>query len=619
MSLKKILTCGGFFDKDHPEYRRALLLNMILLTIMPVSVMFIGINTLIFDYIEVVILHSILLVISTATFIYVKQSKSIDTGAWIVVLLVLGALMYFIPYNSYEHYGLYWICVFPPVAYFLLGRSKGRIVTIILAVYVMTYLLMNYRDWEFHVFGFEGVVNMFIASVLLVILISYFELSRAEATENMLRDIELRKEAEAQALNARQVAESANRAKTVFLANMSHEIRTPITSIMGFTELLRTAESDTQRQQYIDLIENSSRSLLEIINDILDLSKIDALKMELEPHETELEDFLRQVTNVLLLQANNKNLVFKLTVSSGFPAVIVADAVRLKQILINLIGNAIKFTDSGWVHFKLLLISKPGTNASNPAEFTARFEITDTGIGIDTENQDMIFDEFRRGKAEVNRKFSGTGLGLSISQKLVTLMGGKIGLKSSPGHGSTFSFEIPLLAEGTAVHPGYLARELNKAPLLDETSSRSRIQPLKATGASLIKSPAILLVDDVPVNTYLLGMFIRKLVPDAQPIEAANGQQALELFKKHKPQLVFMDNQMPVMNGPDAIRAIRAYEATSEDFPDPTPIITLTAGNDEEVNLSREAGSNDLMQKPFTLAEISRILKTYLSETTPKV
>lgn len=610
MNLSSLLTCGGYFEKGHPEYRKALLLNMILLTMMPVSVLFIGLNTLVFSYFEVVVLHSILLLVSTGTFIYVQRTRKIRGASWVVVLVILGALLYFVPYNSYEHYGLYWICVFPPVAYFLLGRSKGRIVTIILAVYVMTYLLMNYRDWEFHVFGFEGVVNVFIASVLLVLLISYFELSRAEATESMMRDLELRKQAEQEALEARRVAESANQAKTIFLANMSHEIRTPITSVMGFTELLRTAESEEQRTQYLDLIENSSRSLLEIINDILDLSKIDAHRMDLEPHEVEVEDFLRQVTNVLLLQARNKGLIFRLSVSPGFPAVVQADSVRLKQVLLNLIGNAIKFTDKGFVHFRLS--SKPA--AAEAGMITARFEITDTGVGIHPDHQPTVFEEFARGRAEVNRKYKGTGLGLSISSKLVKLMGGQIGLQSTPGRGSTFSFEIPLQTIGTEKHPGYASRELNRSPLTDEKQEEHGIQPLAQTGFRLRKNPVILLVDDVPLNTYLLSRFIRKLVPDAETLQAGDGQQSVELYKKHKPDLIFMDNQMPVMSGPEAIRAIRTLEQASATGARPVPVITLTAGDEDEIAQSKEAGSNDLMSKPFTLTEISRILKTYLGE-----
>lgn len=611
MSLNNLLTCGGHFGKQHPEYRKALLLNMILLTLMPVSVMFIGINTFVFDYIEVVILHSILLVISGAAFVYVQKTRKLNTGSWIVVILILSALFYFVPYNEYDHYGLYWICVFPPVAYFLLGRTKGRLLTLILAAYVLTYLLMNYQTWEHRVFGFEGIVNIGIASVLLVILISYFELSRDEATQHMLRDLELRKKAEEQALEARKIAESADRAKTVFLANMSHEIRTPITSIMGFTELLRSADTASQRMQYINLIENSSRSLLEIINDILDLSKIDAHRMELELHETELEDFLRQVTNILLLQARKKGLLFKLTVSPGFPLVFMADSVRLKQVLINLIGNAIKFTDSGTVHFYLSNGHSSGTEQQNDNAFSARFEVTDTGIGIAAENQRNIFDEFRRGKAEVNRQYSGTGLGLSISAKLVAMMGGEIKLESTPKQGSRFYFEIPLSQAGSQVHSGYDARELNQQPLIEENKLSSHIQPLTSAGIPLIEAPRILVADDVPINTHLLSLFISKLIPDAEMIEANDGQTALQKYKEQPANLIFMDIQMPVMNGPDAIRAIRSYEL--KNGLKPVPIITLTAGGEDEVALSKEAGSNDMMQKPFTLAEISRILKTHLN------
>lgn len=333
--------------------------------------------------------------------------------------------------------------------------------------------------------------------------------------------------------------------------------------------------------------------------------------MELELHETELEDFLRQVTNILLLQARNKGLLFKLTVSPGFPLVFMADSVRLKQVLINLIGNAIKFTDSGSVNFNLIKSMPSDTDPENPGIFTARFEVTDTGIGIDETNQKNIFDEFRRGKAEVNRKYSGTGLGLSISAKLVALMGGEIKLESSPDKGSRFYFEIPLRQSGIEVHKGYSARELNQQPLIEKNKLESNIQPLSLVGTKLIKAPRILVADDVPINTHLLSLFICKLIPGAEVIEAGDGQKALQKYMEKHPHLIFMDNQMPVMNGPDAIRAIRRHE--SEKGHKPVPIITLTAGGDDEVSLSREAGSDDMMQKPFTLAEISRILKTYLN------
>ncbi|MEX0681579.1 MAG: histidine kinase N-terminal 7TM domain-containing protein [Balneolales bacterium] len=248
-------------------------------------------------------------------------------------------------------------------------------------------------------------------------------------TENKRNEVEL--------IRARKQAEAANMAKSDFLAHMSHELRTPLSGIIGFVDLMKDDNLTSDQQQYVSIVETSSKSLLHIVNEILDLTKIEAGRLELQLEKVDLPELCRQAVDMFAWQTNQSDLKMKLQISPEVPQYIPADKIKLRQIIINLLGNAVKFTDKG----EILLMVERGRR-SNEGLHSIRFTVNDTGIGIAEENQQKIFDMFTQGEDPMGKNYSGTGLGLTISNKLLELMGSKIQLKSTPGKGSTFYFDL---------------------------------------------------------------------------------------------------------------------------------------------------------------------------------
>lgn len=532
------------------------------------------------------------------------------------------------------------------------------------------------------------------------------------------RDITKRKKLEIELISAKEKAEAGSKAKSEFLANMSHEIRTPLNSVIGFSDLLMKSPLNDTQQQYISAVYHSANSLLDIINEVLDFSKIEAGKLEIENTKTDIFEIGYNISDVISFQAFKKNLELLLNISVDIPRFIWVDGVRLRQVLVNLLGNAIKFTQQGEVELKVETIQ-----VFSGSKRKIRFSVRDTGIGIKPDNQKKVFEAFSQEDSSVTRKFGGSGLGLAISKRLINLMGGELLLESTPGKGSTFYFDLTLeTQEGEAAEWNHLHKFSNilivddnannrlilkgmlelkgikceeaengvialqkldsnhkydvvlmdyHMPVMDGLSAIEQIRKkytAKQLPVMLLHSSAddatineacskfevqqrlvkpiknqhlfeslskleydsnlseikenkiikkeklsidqfkVLVVDDNEFNILLISTIIQDILPNAQILEATNGVQAVDYYKLNQPDIVFMDIQMPEMNGYDAAKSIRNIEKLKR-----VPIIALTAAAvKEERDRCIGAGMNDYVSKPFVRETIIDIINKWL-------
>jgi len=392
---------------------------------------------------------------------------------------------------------------------------------------------------------------------------------------------------------ARDAAQAANRAKSQFLANMSHEIRTPLNGVLGMAELLQDSRLDEQQQHYVRTILTAGGGLLDIINDILDITKIEAGRLSLDPIDTDLAALIGDTMAMLRPRALQKGLAFESAIGTEVPARVRVDPVRLRQILLNLLGNALKFTERGEVALSVCVAC--GRHGVPMHRAVLRFEIRDTGIGIDGQAQARLFQAFSQADASTTRRYGGTGLGLHVSKQLVEMMHGSIGVDSEPGQGSIFWFTIEV--EALAAAPDIALAAPVRAT---ELPAGAKITESVRNGGPL----RVLLAEDNLVNREIAVAMLQLLGCDVEV--AANGEEAVGACLRSAYDLVLMDCMMPVMDGLEASRSIRTHETITGRR---TPIVALTASamtGDRERCLA--AGMDDYLSKPFQRTDLQRTL-----------
>ena len=394
------------------------------------------------------------------------------------------------------------------------------------------------------------------------------------------RDVTLQKQFETDLLRAREAAQSATVAKSSFLANMSHEIRTPLNGVVGMADLLTLTSLNTEQKGFVNSIISSAKDLLKIVNEILDFSKLEAGRMHVEKVNFDLAHLVKRQVGLMSVLANEKNLKVETWIDPTLPKILSGDSVKIGQVLLNLLNNAVKFTDFGQISVRAEVVSSDSMNCE------VKVSVRDSGIGINEEQQSLLFEPFAQADQSTARKYGGTGLGLSICKRYIELMGGQVGLESQLRKGSLFWFKVPLA-------------KVKESDIEDKYFEIS--QPEQT------KSLRVLLAEDNAMNQAIAISMMSALGYTSSL--AKNGKEAVELFKTHHFDLILMDQNMPVMDGLEASRAIRELEKGSGKR---TPIIAFTATVAQEEQRQQYADLMDgFILKPVTLEALSKALQEW--------
>ena len=418
---------------------------------------------------------------------------------------------------------------------------------------------------------------LFITIIILLAILSLYFLYSIRHTNKLSKILN---QQNTDLIRAKENAEKATNAKTQFLSVMSHEIRTPLNAIIGIANILNDDLTNELHRKNIAVLRIASQNLLHLINDLLDLNKLEVGKMEAESAQLNVRKVIESIKEMFAVSASQKGLELKVEFDYTIPTALMGDETKLNQAITNLISNAIKFTEKGYVKITAR-VQKITTEAA-----TIEFVVSDTGIGIPEDKQQTIFESFAQAASDTNRKYGGTGLGLAISKKLIEVMGGKLLVQSQPNKGSMFSFTLTLLQDQVSY----------EKPNIEVSND-----------GSLFKGKSILIADDNAVNIFVLKQFLKKW--GVNIVEAANGLEAVKMMYEHSFDLVLMDVQMPIKDGIDATIDIRnAGKPWSA-----IPIIAITASHEDEVRVKiKECGMNDFIIKPFMPDDLIAKLSNYL-------
>ena len=526
-----------------------------------------------------------IIVISISIYLAVFKRKH-KVAALLVVLFIneiIFPIMYF--YNGGIHSGMQMWFIIGLAFYFLALDGKTGIITFIIgAITLSTCFLLEASGYitpkalEGYTWSFDVIQSLILVSAIFGVFVKF------QTTLYRHQDKEL--------IESKEKAEAANKAKTVFLANMSHEIRTPINAIMGLNELINRDTKEDETRQYTEQIMEASENLLCIVNNILDITKIESGKMEIISEEYDLASLIESCCGLVDICAKKKGIEFKVVKDSAIPNKLIGDKYHISRILTNLLTNAVKYTEKGYVE---LSVSYEQLKSD---EINLIVSVKDSGIGISEKDIEELFDEFKRVDLKRNRSIEGTGLGLSIIEGLIKQMGGKIDVSSELGKGSVFTVTI---------------LQMVSANQIDENNEENaKDQEHKVEKESKIIAPTvkILVVDDVLINRVIVTKLLTPM--QLQFDTAENGEQALELCYKTKYDLILMDHMMPVMDGIEVFNTLREKNNINQE----TPVVVMTAnaqkGIDEEY---KKIGFNDYISKPMTGVELEEKVLKFLPKS----
>jgi signal transduction histidine kinase len=615
-TLRRILHYGQLETLSHTQNRKIFNVNFACLIAILSSSLY-SLNLLIFidSYIALVNLISALpFFILYLTPLWLNYNYRYKLASWVISLSITASVAFSIWVISGTHFNLHYYFILFAIAPLLFFRNKDWNQLLIL------YLINIALFVKIEYFGIDTWLNIeklvdpesqllvqasnVVFSIMTLWFITFLSEQAAQENEERLENLLTEsKNLQVQISEAKEISEAANKAKSIFLANMSHEIRTPLNGVIGFTDLLKSTPLTPVQQEYVNNANVSGHTLLGIINDILDFSKIEAGQMDLELIQTDMIELLKNSIDIVKFQADSKNLALILQIDPDLPRFTITDPIRLKQILVNLLGNAVKFTEKGEVELKVTF--EPLSHSRGKFSFTVR----DTGIGITKEQEKKLFKAFSQADSSTTRKFGGTGLGLIISDLIAKKLGGKIYLTSKQGVGTTFYFEIIAQTE----EEKYLdSTQINKNPPLSIGEYKTPIEEKSLQGLPNFR-PKILIAEDVSMNMLMIKAMLKKLQPNIELLEAVNGIQVLKQYSESRIDLIFMDVQMPEMDGLETTREIRKIEQTNGKH---IPIVALTAGAfQDEREKCISAGMDYFLTKPIESKKIKSVLEKYLNHT----